>query len=76
MNVLDYLLHEKKGYKQYNDTVHKFVLAYLESLNIRWELNIWELTSSKCRTKIRFFQELYDKFVSSFSIRIEHILLL
>ena len=53
-NILDYLLHKKKGHKQCNDIVHRFVLAYLEGLNIRYELNIGELIGIKHRTKIRF----------------------
>ena len=66
------VLNEERQ-KQYNDIVHRFVLAYLESLNMRHELNFRELTSSKHKTKIRFPQKLNDRFVSLFLVRTEHL---
>ena len=71
-NILDHLLYKKNEPKQYNDIVHRFVLAYLESLNVKRELNTRELTSSKPGNKIKFPQELYDRFISSFPVRIQY----
>ena len=47
-NILDFLLDKKrKGNKHYNFVVHKFVLDYLESLNVKSKFKIWELTILK-----------------------------
>ena len=77
-NILDYLLDEEKGHKQYNYIVYKFVLDYLKSLNIRRELGIFKdiLFGRKCRTNISLPQELYDKFISFFPVRIKHLQIL
>ena len=47
-SILDFLLDKKmKGNKQYNFVVHKFVLVYLKSLNVKRELRIREITTLK-----------------------------
>ena len=77
--ILDFLVDKKrKVNKYYNFVVHKFVLDYLEGLNVNKGLEIRELTSlkhtnklpsRKNKPKIQFSKELYYRFINSFPIR-------
>ena len=77
--ILDFLVDKKrKVNKNYNFVVHKFVLDYLEGLNVNRGLEIRELTSlkntnsfpgRKNKPKIQFPKELYDRFINSFPVR-------
>ena len=50
--IIDFLLDKKmKGTKRYNFVVHKFVLVYLKSLNVKRELRIREITILKISQK-------------------------
>ena len=81
--ILDILVDKKReGNKHYNFVVHKFVLDYLEGLNVNKDLKIQELTSlkntnslpsRKNNPKIQFPKELYDRFINSFLVRFRHM---
>ena len=82
-SILDFLLDKKmKGNKQYNFVVHKFVLVYLKSLNVKRELRIREITTlknthnlsgRKNKPKIRFSGELNKRFISSLPIKFRRL---
>ena len=77
--ILDFLIDKKRKANKYNNfVVHKFVLDYLEGLNVNRGLNIRELTSlkhinsllgRKNKPKIQFPKELYDMFINSSLVR-------
>ena len=81
--ILDFLLDKKmKGIKQYNFVVHKFVLVYLKSLNVKRELRIREITTLKFshnlpgrknKPKIKFPRELNNKFISSLLVKFRRL---
>ena len=73
-DILDFLLNKKmKGNKQYNFVVHEFVLVYLKSLNVKRELRIREITHNlpdrKNKPKIKFPEELNNRFISSLPVK-------
>ena len=81
--ILDFLLDNKmKGNKQYNFVIHKFVLVYLKSLNVKRELRIWEITTLKIthnlpgrknKPKIKFPREVKNSFISSLPVKFRHL---
>ena len=81
--ILDFLLDKKmKGNKQYNFVVHKFVLVYLKSLNVKRELRIREITalkithnlhSRKNKPKIKFPRELKNSFIRSLPVKFKRL---
>ena len=77
--ILDFLLDKKmKGNKQYNFVVHKFVLVYLKSLNVKRELRIREITTHnlpdiKNKPKIKFPKELNNRFISSLPVKFRRL---
>ena len=82
-SILDFLLDKKmKGNKQYNFVVHKFVLVYLKSLNVKRELRIRENTTLKIthnlhdrknKPKIKFPEELNNRLISSLPVKFRHL---
>ena len=74
-NIKNFVLEKEKGYKRYDTIVKKFIIAYFKCLNIRYELIIfrYNLLGRRCRTTIKFPQELYDKFIGSFLVRIKRV---
>ena len=77
--ILDFLLDKKiKGNKQYNFVVHKFVLVYLKSLNVKRELRIRKITTHnlpdrKNKPKIKFPEELNNRFISSLPVKFRRL---